>query len=161
MKKTSDNTVRSAARALIVRDGRLLAIAMRDRDGLFYILPGGGQNHGETLADTLIRECREEIGAEIHVGPLLYVREYIGKNHAFAARHKGFHQIEMVFRCQLTQENQTLPARGGSGKDKRQVGVEWLDLSSFDNVRFYPEILKRFVKGSNIEVSTLYLGAIN
>jgi hypothetical protein len=35
--------VRTAARAVVVRDGRLLAITMRDNEGDFYILPGGGQ----------------------------------------------------------------------------------------------------------------------
>ena len=93
--------VRTAARAVVVRDGRLLAITMRDREGLFYILPGGGQRHGETLADTLRRETQEEIGVALEPGPLLYVREYIGKNHTFAAAHRYFHQVEVVFRCAL------------------------------------------------------------
>jgi hypothetical protein len=35
--------VRTAAKAIVVRDDHLLAIKCRGREGVFYILPGGGQ----------------------------------------------------------------------------------------------------------------------
>src|SRR4051812_20953461 len=38
--------IRTAARALIVRDGKILTVVLRDREGDFYVLPGGGQAHG-------------------------------------------------------------------------------------------------------------------
>jgi len=38
-------------------------------------LPGGRQNDGELLEQTLVREFLEEIGLHIRVGPLLYVSE--------------------------------------------------------------------------------------
>ena len=69
--------IRTAARALIILNGKLLAIKMRDRSGIFYILPGGGQRHGETLREGLMRECLEEIGTDVKVGELLYVLSLI------------------------------------------------------------------------------------
>ena len=71
-------SIRTASRALIIKDCKLLTIQMRDSSGIFYILPGGGQQHGETLKESLVRECKEEIGALVTVGELLYIREYIG-----------------------------------------------------------------------------------
>mgnify|MGYP001246774977 FL=1 len=53
--------IRTAARALIILDKKVLTIKMCDKTGIFYILPGGGQRHGESLTDALIRECLEEI----------------------------------------------------------------------------------------------------
>ena len=82
---------------------------MRDRSGIFYLLPGGGQNHGETLKEGLQRECLEEIGTEVEIGELLYVREYIGKNHQFRNAHRAFHQVENVFRCTLPRPEEIGP----------------------------------------------------
>lgn len=151
-------TVRTAARAVVVREGRLLAITMRDQEGIFYILPGGGQRHSETLADALRRETREEIGVALDPGPLLYVREYIGKNHTFAREHRNFHQVEIVFRCVLPPN--AAPC-AGAGRDNRQVGVEWLELARFDTYRFFPAFLKTCVRNGDLVVERLYWGDLN
>lgn len=153
--------VRSAARALIVQDSSLLAVAMRDAQGDFFILPGGGQQHGETLEQTLHRECREELGVEIETGPLLYVREYIGKHHDFRKKHKGFHQLECVFRCWLTDPRAPF-APSSVGKDKLQVGITWIPLKGIAQSRFYPEALKPcFDAGDFCVNGSAYLGDIN
>ncbi|MEM1095652.1 MAG: hypothetical protein AAGJ10_13715, partial [Bacteroidota bacterium] len=49
----------SMIRALVIFKGKLLTIKMQDSSGIFYILPGGGQRHGETLREGLMRECLE------------------------------------------------------------------------------------------------------
>jgi len=150
--------IRTAARALIILDDQVLTIKMRDRSGIFYILPGGGQRHGETLSQGLRRECLEEIGTEVVVGELLYVREYIGKNHEFRKTHHAFHQVENVFRCTLPN-----PAGIGPGTehDKKQVGVEWIPLSELPNRRFLPEVIKPFFTQDAFEPNTNYLGDVN
>ena len=150
--------IRTAARALIILDGQLLAIKMRDRSGVFYILPGGGQQHGETLTQGLRRECMEEIGTQVEVGELLYIREYIGKNHEFRKFHGKFHQVEHVFRC-------SLPDPGGIGVgtelDKKQIGVEWIPLDDLKNRRFLPEAIKPFFTDSGFNADKNYLGDVN
>ncbi|MGA2051841.1 MAG: NUDIX domain-containing protein [Opitutales bacterium] len=151
-------SVRTAARAVVVHDGRLLAIAMRDREGVFYILPGGGQRHGETLAETLRRETQEEIGVALEPGPVLYVREYIGKNHTFAEAHRHFHQVEVVFRCALPAGAEP---HAGAGRDNRQVGVEWLELAKLGGCRFFPAFLKNCVRGNDLVVERMYWGDLN
>jgi len=50
---------RYAARAVIVEDGRLLLLRSRHGDHKF---PGGGVEPGETAADAVARELREECG---------------------------------------------------------------------------------------------------
>ena len=150
--------IRTAARAVIVRDGRLLTVVLRDREGDFYVLPGGGQTHGETLAETVYRECLEEIGAPVEVGPLLYIREYVGANHGFANRHRHFHQVEAVFRCELRGE----PDAGrGSAHDNRQVGLAWVPLADIGRFRIFPNVLKDLVKDGDLVSPRVYLGDIN
>lgn len=151
-------TIRTAARALIIHEAKLLAIKMRDQSGIFYILPGGGQQHGETLHQSLSRECLEEIGTEVKIGELLYVREYIGRNHEFRSSHKAFHQVENVFCCHLTN-----PQDVGSGSeyDKKQIGVEWLPLASIQEQRILPKVLKDYLTDEGLAAIPQYLGDVN
>lgn len=153
------NPVRTAARAVIVRDGALLVVTLRDASGPFYVLPGGGQKHGEALSDTVRRECLEELGVAIDVGRMLYVREYIGKNHAFRSRHRAFHQVEIVFECKIADE-----ANLGHGfeEDKRQVGCTWLPLAQLSAARLLPSVFKNFLRGDGtLAFPFAYLGDIN
>jgi ADP-ribose pyrophosphatase YjhB (NUDIX family) len=136
----------------------MLAVKMKDRDGVFYILPGGGQNAGETFHDALKRECMEEIGVKIHIGEFLFVREYIGRNHIFRYRHANFHQVEAVFRCNIDDVN---AVRVGDVQDMRQIGVEWLPLDKLESVRFFPKVLASFIKDGEIDVPRHYLGDVN
>lgn len=53
--------IRNSAKAIIIQDDELLALKMEDKDGYYFILPGGGQEHGENLHETLKRECKEEM----------------------------------------------------------------------------------------------------
>ena len=60
--------IRNAVRAIIVRDDRVLLLRKGgDGRGERFALPGGGQEAGESLADALLRECREEIGTTITI----------------------------------------------------------------------------------------------
>ena len=72
-----------AVSAAIFRDGRVL-IVRRGRPparGL-YTLPGGGVEAGETLADAVIREVREETGLAIAPLALVGFREAIARDAA-------------------------------------------------------------------------------
>ena len=150
--------IRTAARALIIYEDKLLAIKMRDQSGIFYILPGGGQRHGETLKQGLERECLEEIGTPVEVGELLYVREYIGRNHEFRHAHRAFHQLETVFRCTLPDPEGIGP---GSELDKKQIGVEWIPLKELQQHRFLPNVVKQYFSEAGFTPGSNYLGDVN
>lgn len=155
----SFNPIRVAARAVIVRDGKLLVVILRDESGPFYILPGGGQKHGETLSDAVRRECAEELGIRVRAGRMLYIREYIGRNHAFAARHKAFHQVEVVFECEIENDENL---GHGTEEDKRQVGFAWIPLAELNDARFFPSVFKTFLREDGTpEFPRDYLGDIN
>ena len=52
--------VRSSARSVIIRQGRVAMIHSLKYD--YYKFPGGGVEEGESIVDALIRETREEAG---------------------------------------------------------------------------------------------------
>jgi len=86
--------VRVAAAILI--GGRFVLVRHRGRDGAAYhLLPGGGVELGETLAETLEREVREETGLECTVGAPLIVNDTI-----FPDRSR--HIVNLTFACSMT-----------------------------------------------------------
>jgi ADP-ribose pyrophosphatase YjhB (NUDIX family) len=99
--------IRNSAKAIIIENKKILLTKNKDDFGFFYLFPGGGQEHGEELKDAVLRECLEEIGEKVVVGNLVYVREYIGKNHEFAAWDSDVHQVEFYFQCSLESNDST------------------------------------------------------
>lgn len=61
-------------KALIIRDGKILLAqrAKNDSGGLMWELPGGHMETGESAAETIIRELREELGVEATVESIVY-----------------------------------------------------------------------------------------
>jgi 8-oxo-dGTP diphosphatase len=147
--------VRLSVKAIIVREGRLLVLKCRDHEGVWYALPGGGQEAGETLDQALRRECFEELGCEVRMGSLRFVRDYISKNHEFAATDPDAHQVELMFECYLESE----PSLAVQ-PDSMQEGFEWLEVKGLRGSRLYPRILEH-VLGSAEANGVIYLGDVN
>lgn len=59
-----------AATPLVVHDGKLLMIRERRPTGLWWSVPGGYAEAGESLEETAAREAEEETGIVVSVGPL-------------------------------------------------------------------------------------------
>ena len=150
-------SVRNSAKAVIIRDGRVLLTVNKDEDGAFYLLPGGGQVAGETLPEALQRECREEIGVDVIVGELRYVREYISRNHEFAASDGDAHQMEYMFTCRLPDGAE--PAQGHT-PDTWQAGIEWVPLERLTATRLYPAVLRPLLAAGCAD-GPVYLGDVN
>lgn len=149
--------IRNSAKAIIINSESVLLTKNKDEFGFFYLFPGGGQEHGEQLKDAVRRECMEEIGQSVIVHDLVYVREYIGKNHEFASWDAEVHQVEFYFQCTLTSNDASFD--NGENPDADQVGVEWVDLNQLDEIRLYPKPLGKILREANLEVR--YLGDMN
>ena len=149
-------SVRISAKAIIINNGKLFAMHHHDSEGTYYILPGGGQRNGESLIAAVKRECIEEAGIKVTVGEVMYIRDYIGDKHEFTGQKPGFHQVEIMFKCEI------LDGSGiGNGKqmDERQIGVSWLLLDELDQYRLYPAILKDVLQDNKQD--SIYLGDVN
>ena len=63
--KKPSNRIRSAV--ILVQNGKV-ALIQRDRAGkTYYLFPGGGVEHPETLEQAAIREAQEELGVDVEV----------------------------------------------------------------------------------------------
>lgn len=149
---------RTSAKAIIIENGKLFVIKKKDGDDIYYVLPGGGQRRGENLIQTLKRECLEEAGAEVEVGDLVCIREYIGKNHEFADVHPQVHQNDLMFSCKILNDYTTVEP---TEMDTDQIGLEWLPMESLENYELYPKILRTYLKQHKPCENKIYLGDIN
>ena len=149
------DSIRTAARALILREDKMLLVHCRNAAGEYYALPGGGQRSGETLLATLERECREEIGVTPEVVRLRFVRDFIAANHDFSYLTEATHQVEHVFECRVPE---SYVAISGSGPDADQLGVEWLDSASLLAVRACPARLEQLLDPARAAALPTYWG---
>ena len=150
--------VRTSAKAIIVSRGNLLAIKNHS-DGMdWYILPGGGQRHGEALVDNLKRECMEEASIHVVPGDILFIRDYISANHEFAEEDGDAHQVEFMFRCEIKDGSKP---ENGNHTDRMQTGVVWIPLNRIEEYSLYPSQLKEILKKGIPENHPVYLGDIN
>jgi len=93
--------IRAVTIAVVRKANKVLAVACYDpvKDEKFYRLPGGGIEFGETAAEALQREIKEEIGVEISVGKKLGVYENI-----FTFDNQKGHEIMILFEATLPPE---------------------------------------------------------
>ena len=126
-----ERTVRNAAKALIIKDGKMLAIKINDGKEEWYIMPGGGQDAEELLPEAVCREVAEEMGLQVEVKDLAFVIEGL--------HGEQFHRVDLVFLCEYIgkAENAVLQS------DTNQVGYDWLDIETLNTTPLYPSKLRR------------------
>ena len=79
---------------VVIEDGRILLLNQDTDAGRSWSLPGGKVEEGETLAEALVREMREETGLDVELGRLLYVCDYLPGN--------GTHVVHLTFEARRT-----------------------------------------------------------
>lgn len=140
--------IRIRPTALVIKDNRVLMIEYKESGNPFvhYNLPGGGAEPGESITETLEREMREEVCAEIEIGPLAFVYEY--------APHKQSGDytsptpsLNLIFECSIKEGSiPRLPEQ----PDPNQVGVKWIPLNELRNIILYPNIKEPIIRYANL-----------
>ena len=123
--------IRNSAKALIIKDGKMAVIKIRDAGNEWYIMPGGGQDAEETLDEAVCREVLEELGMAVECKDLLFVVEGV--------RGENSHRVDLIFACEYVDDVPNAELHS----DTSQVGVEWLDISSLNLQPLYPSKLRR------------------
>ncbi len=123
--------IRTAAKALIIQNDRILAVKISDGKEEWYIMPGGGQHPEELLSETVCREVAEETGLLVRTKDIVFVIE--------GAHGENFHRVDLVFQCEYLGkcDNQALI------QDDHQVGFAWLDIETLNTAPLYPSKLRR------------------
>ena len=68
--------MRTAARAIIIENGKVLVMQRKKHGDEYFTLVGGLANDGETPEKALVREVKEETGMDIIAVRLVYVEKH-------------------------------------------------------------------------------------
>ncbi|MFD9699436.1 NUDIX hydrolase [Lentzea sp. NPDC059081] len=124
--------------------GRLLMIRRTDND--LYSIPGGAQDVGETIGQSVIREVKEETG--IDVQPVDIIGVYSDPAHVIAYTDGEVRQqFSICFR--------TRPTGGALRTSCESSEVTWVSRGDLDTLTIHPSIRLRIKHGFE-ERSTPY-----
>lgn len=141
--KTDDAVFSYRVAGICVENGKVLLQTTTGEDRSFAF-PGGHVAFGETNAQTLVREFKEEIGADIRVGDLKWVAEVF-----FPWGNKPCHQICLYYMVEI--QNPEIPRDGAFlGREHiegRSFDLEfhWVPLEQAGQIELYPTNAKELL----------------
>lgn len=133
--KTDDHIFSYRVAGICIQNGKVLLQKPTNDNG--YAFPGGHVALGETNEQTLKREFKEEIGADITVGALRWVAEIF-----FQWGDKPCHQICLYYDVTINSED--TPKEGDfiahehmEGRDF-DIEFHWIPLNEVKDISVYP-----------------------
>ena len=128
----ANSVVPSVVAVVEDEQGRVLLIHKTDND--LWALPGGGHEIGETIAETVIREVKEETGYDVRVTGL--VGTYTNPNHVMAYDDGEVRQqFSLCFSAHLV---------GGQARTSSESkAVCWVPPSNLEDLPMHPSMRLR------------------
>ena len=128
------NNMQKRARAIIVENGKLLTFKRNKDHKIYWVLPGGGVEEGETIEQTLKRECMEELGVDVEVQEKLF--EYVYAHEKFGPQHEDFYHC-VITGGELGTGNgpEYQPNSGYEGTRE----IQWLEIKEIENFDLKPK----------------------
>ena len=134
--KTEDYVFSYRVAGICVQNGSVLLQKPTNDPG--YAFPGGHVAFGETHAETLVREFKEEIGADIRVDALRWVAEVF-----FPWGDKPCHQICLYYDVELidshTPRSGIFTAKETLEGRNFTINFHWVPLEDAKKLLIYPE----------------------
>jgi len=131
---------------ILLRNNKILV--QREKDSNEYALPGGHVYIGETSEKTLVREFKEETGADILCDRLAWVEEFFWK-----CGDKDAHGICFYYLISLKEESDIPDDYFESQKDNCEILLMWVSIDEMKKLTIYPEFIKEKIDNisENIE----------
>lgn len=144
-------SARNSAKAIVLHEGKILVNRCASRFGDYYALPGGGQQTGEMLSETVKRELLEETGYSVTPMRLSGIYERISEGR----RDGNSHKIYFIFLCKLDDA----PRREPTEKDRFQIDSEWISLKDAHRSNLFPRAIRDNLSGLIGHGETIFIGS--
>lgn len=112
-----------AVKAVIKRDGKILALKTDTENSVYWVLPGGKVEYGETPLEALKREIKEELSCDVKIG------EPVGMYHFFTGEEDSGKQVVLTaFEADIGGQRIDL---SGNPADENITDYRWLEPEEF------------------------------
>ena len=141
--KTNEYVFSYRVAGVLLHNGKVLL--QKPPNETAYAIPGGHVALGETNEETLVREFKEEINADIKVGKLKWVGELF-----FPWGDTPCHQICLFYNVALS-DNSAVPLNGAflgaeQLEDKSfKLEFSWIDIKDIESIELYPVEAKKYM----------------
>ena len=144
-------SARNSAKAIVINNGKLLVNRCESRFGEYYTLPGGGQQDGEMLTETVRRELLEETGYSVKPIRLSGIYERVSEG-----RDEGLcHKIYFIFLCRLESGERKAP----SEIDRFQIDSIWIPLREVASRNLFPRAIRDNIRSLTGYGETIFIGS--
>ncbi len=122
-----ETVIRVRVAGIIIEDDSLLMVAHKKDDKVYWLLPGGGVDYGESLEESLKREFLEELNVNVSVGTVALVFDSIDPA---GSRHI----INICFYCSYESGEYRL------AEEKRLHDYKFVTKQEVNSFAMYPPV---------------------
>ena len=113
--------------AVIVKDEALLLVRHVKGERTYWLLPGGGVEHGESAGDALVREMKEETNLDVVVRDLVMANDSIPPD-----AHR--HVVNLYFTADVVGGDLAM------GDEANLAELRYVPFEALADLDFYPDI---------------------
>lgn len=135
---------------ILIENDKILLIQHYKNNKKYWLIPGGGNDWGETAKEALIREYKEETNMDIEVDEFLFFSETIYPN-------KERHILNLFFRIHRNEKNDSIVKLGDEAV---LTDLKFVTKEELKKMTVYPNIKENLLKLMNGEKAENYLGSL-
>ena len=135
---------------ILIEDNKILLIPHHKNDKKYWLIPGGGNDWGETTKEALIREYKEETNMDIEVDEFLFFSETISPD-------KKRHVLNLFYKIHRNNKNDSIIKLG---EEAVLTDLKFVTKEEMETMIIYPNIKKNLLKLMNNEKIRTDLGSL-
>ena len=135
---------------ILIKNNKILLIEHKKNDKKYWLIPGGGVDWGESTADALIREYKEETNLDVTVDKFLFLSETI-------APDKEKHVINLYFKVKKDENSK---AEMILGDETNLNDLRFVSKEEIETIKIYPNIKEQIKQLLDEKEIVPYLGLL-
>ena len=133
---------------ILIEDDKILLIQHQKNDKKYWLIPGGGNDWGESTKEAVIREYKEETNLDIKVDKFLFFSETISPD-------KSRHVLNLFYSVHRENRDDKVMRLG---HEAVLADLKFFGKDEIKKLTIYPNIKDNLIKIMNGEKVEDYLG---